>query len=310
MQIVLVDPSRTVLKFVAYLLEARGHDVRPFVDGCTALDYIKGCEQVDVLITSTEPLSMSGVELCWQTRVLVGCTRPIHILLMSSTYDQRHMVESLDAGADDFIGKPPNVEELFARLRMAARHLNSQRELVRLATIDPLTGVFNRRAFFEKATDAVARAGAVDALFCVMVDIDLFKQINDQYGHAAGDVALRGVAGKMIGEGAIIGRLGGEEFAILFERRSRSDAIEFAERLRRELAALQCETENGLLTLTCSLGISDWRPGDTVDHVLKRADAALYDAKTRGRNRVATAWAVRLVPVFETEPRKVRANAR
>src|SRR5207237_4028964 len=133
---------------------------RPFVDGREALDHIKANAEVDVLITSTEPASLSGIELCWETRLLASCGRPIHIILMSSNRDQAHLVQALDCGADDFIGKPPAARELFARLRSAERMLSMQRDLIRLATTDPLTGLLNRRAFFEHGLQLCAQAGA------------------------------------------------------------------------------------------------------------------------------------------------------
>ena len=105
---------------------------------------------IDALITSAELKHISGVELCWEARLLATCRRPIYVLMMSSRkYDQRSLIEALDSGADDFIGKPPLAEELFARLRAAERILSMQHELIRLATIDPLTGLCNRRGFFE-----------------------------------------------------------------------------------------------------------------------------------------------------------------
>jgi PleD family two-component response regulator len=86
-------------------------------------------------------------------RLISTCRRPIYVLMMSSQYDQRSLIEALDSGADDFIGKPPLAEELYARFRAAERILAMQRDLIRLATIDPLTGLSNRRGFFERATE-------------------------------------------------------------------------------------------------------------------------------------------------------------
>ena len=149
MRIVLVDPSRTVLKYVARLLEARDHEVRPFVDGAGALAYTKSDPDVDALITSSELITMTGIELCWEARLVASCRRPIYVILMSSNQDRYTLGEALDSGADDFISKPPVPEELYARLRAAERLASMQRELIRLATTDPLTGARNRRAFFE-----------------------------------------------------------------------------------------------------------------------------------------------------------------
>ncbi len=157
MRIALVDPSRTTRLIVARMLEARGHEVVLFADERDALARIKDDPYVEALITSAELKHMSGVELCWETRLLATCRRPIYVLMMSTQYDQRSLIEALDSGADDFIGKPPLAEELYARLRAAERLAAMQRELLRLATTDPLTGLCNRRGFFEQASEACAR---------------------------------------------------------------------------------------------------------------------------------------------------------
>jgi diguanylate cyclase (GGDEF)-like protein len=300
MRVVLVDPSRTVLKFVGRLLEARGHEVRAFTDGQAALDCIKSDLAVGALITSAELISMSGMELCWEARLLATCNRQIYVILMSSSRDRHQLIEALDSGADDYIGKPPVAEELYARLRAAERVAAMQNELIRLATTDPLTGVLNRRAFFERAREVCARADAGAALSAILFDIDHFKRVNDLYGHDVGDKAISAVARQAASEDLVVGRLGGEEFAALIDGRGLDDALAMAERLRLKMAALQFGTSHGPMTLTCSLGVSEWEPGDTIDLLLKRADVALYAAKTGGRNRVTAANAGRPLETVPT----------
>jgi len=122
MRIVVVDPSRTVLKIVAQLLEAGNHEIHPFTDGLAALEHVKSDSNIDALITSVELGSMSGMDLCKKIRLLSANSRQsIYIVLMSANYETRKLIEALDNGADDFIGKPPAVEELYARLRAAER---------------------------------------------------------------------------------------------------------------------------------------------------------------------------------------------
>jgi diguanylate cyclase (GGDEF)-like protein len=287
MRIALVDPSRTTRLIVARMLEARGHEVVPFADELDALVQLRTDPGIEALITSAELKHISGVELCWETRLLATCRRPIYVLMMSSQYDQRSLIEALDSGADDFIGKPPLAEELFARLRAAERILSMQHELIRLATIDPLTGLCNRRGFFEQATEACARVVPPDgSLSAIILDIDNFKRINDSYGHEAGDEAIRTCARAARLDEAVTGRLGGDEFALLLEKKKLPQAIEIAEELRVKLAARPFDTGSDRITLTWSVGVGEGRPGDSVDQILARADAALYDAKLGGRNRV------------------------
>ena len=289
MRVVLVDPSQTVLKFVTRLLELDGHEIRSFTDGRRALDYIKSDLAVGALITSTEPTSMSGLELCSAARLAAGTSRAIYVILMSSSSDEKMLIEALDSGADDFVCKPPTAEKLYARLRAAERVGSMQRELIRLATTDALTGACTRRAFFSKAEELCARAAAGATLCAVMLDIDNFKNINDLYGHDVGDRAIASVAQLAMREDVLVGRLGGEEFALLLEGRDLAEAVDWAEVLRERLAQMGVQAGTGRLGLTCSFGVSEWERGDSIDRLLKRADMALYAAKLGGRNRVVAA---------------------
>jgi two-component system cell cycle response regulator len=294
MHIVLVDENQAIRDGVAGMLTARSHDVRAFADGWQAIAYIKDHKEVDALIAGSAPGSLGGVDLCWQGRLLADAQRPIYVVLMSSSRDAHSLAEALDCGADEFIDKPPRAEELYARLRTAERVLGMQRELIRLAMTDPLTGMFNRRAFFQKCADACGRAGAGQGLAAIMFDLDKFKHVNDVYGHDVGDRVIKFVAERVMAESgdAIVGRLGGEEFVVVTEGRPLQDAAAFAEALRIAIAREPVETPKGALSVTASFGVSAWSDGDTIDEWLKRADVALYRAKTGGRNRVAVADAI------------------
>jgi diguanylate cyclase (GGDEF)-like protein len=174
-----------------------------------------------------------------------------------------------------------NVVDITGRKEMEAR-------LEWLATSDPLTGLANRTRFFAQAGREIARKKRTGrSLAVVMLDIDLFKQVNDTCGHEAGDRALRAFAdlcrGRLRG-GDVVARMGGEEFAVLLPETDRTGALEMAERLRAAVEGLRLE---GLpLALTVSAGVSEVLPGETlVDGALSRADLALYAAKRAGRNR-------------------------
>jgi diguanylate cyclase (GGDEF)-like protein len=310
MHVVLVDSGRTALKFITRLLEAREHEVHPFVDGREAIGYIRSHPDVDALITSTTPVSMSGIELCWETRLVAGTGRPIYIILMSSNADEQTVIEALDSGADDFIGKPPAVKELYARLRSAERLATLQRDLIRLATTDPLTGLLNRRAFFERGSELCDRAGPGGAPTATLIDIDHFKRVNDVYGHDVGDEAIRAVSRLARSAGEVVGRLGGEEFVILHAGRTLAGAAALADGLREAIARMEIATERGPLTLTCSFGVSEWIDGDSVDRLLKRADLALYAAKSGGRNRVVAADAEACATLAANPNSVIRARMR
>jgi len=287
MQIVIVDSSRVVLQIIASLIEPRGHDVHAFTDSALALDFLKTTPTVRVLITSLEVRPLCGLELCWSARLLAEERGPLHVITMSSVRNVRSLAEALDSGADDFIEKPPSAEELNARLRAAERLTTMQEELIRLAETDPLTGALNRRAFFNRARMAAEQNGHPGGVSAILADIDHFKRINDRHGHDVGDLAITAVADLIAREG-IGGRLGGEEFALVLPRCCLADAVARAEHLRAGVQNLRIQVGPETVGLSCSFGVSTWIHGDSIEALMKRADVALYAAKSGGRNRVVS----------------------
>jgi diguanylate cyclase (GGDEF)-like protein len=175
-----------------------------------------------------------------------------------------------------------------------AHELRREKERVeRLARIDALTDLNNRRAFYELGQASLRHATRYHhPLVMLMLDIDHFKTINDQFGHAAGDAAIRAVAALIRSAYRttdVSGRLGGEEFAILLPETSPDAALTIAERLRSNVEAQLIEHESHTIRLTTSVGVALMREGDSLDALIARADAALYDAKHAGRNRVVAA---------------------
>lgn len=181
--------------------------------------------------------------------------------------------------------------EEFASIRMA-RVLADQ--LSQLATTDSLTGVANRREFFHMASKEISRAQRNDRVLSVlMFDIDHFKNINDQYGHAAGDEVLVNIVNtclKSLREIDTIGRLGGEEFGILLPETEVKEAAKVAERLRESMKAIRPGGSATTGTVTMSIGVAQWNAShEDFEELMARADRALYEAKRGGRNKVAVA---------------------
>ncbi|MCF8479208.1 MAG: diguanylate cyclase [Rhodospirillum sp.] len=166
--------------------------------------------------------------------------------------------------------------------------------LRRLATTDPLTGALNRRAFMDAARINLNRAGRYqEPLAVVLADIDHFKKVNDTHGHATGDETLKlfvATVQSALRETDVLGRMGGEEFAILLPHTAIDAAMGLANRLRETLAAIVIPCSTGTFQFTVSMGTSSFRDhGDTIDALLQSADEALYVAKSQGRNRVVSA---------------------
>ena len=187
---------------------------------------------------------------------------------------------------------------LEATVEERTRHLNQEiarrqeleEELRALASVDGLTGVNNRRHFLELCGKELDRAQRYDhPLALLMMDVDHFKRINDNYGHAAGDEVLKSLAATCatnLRGPDLLGRLGGEEFAVAMPECAIEAAERAAERLRQTLATLEVPCEQGTITFTISIGVVAWENGEDLAAVLERADKAMYAAKQGGRDRV------------------------
>jgi len=224
-------------------------------------------------------------------------------------------LEGLRAGADDFLIKPPDADELAVRLEIAGRIINVHEvlaqknlRLAELATVDELTQLKNRRRFNEDLEHHVAlstRGGT--PLSLVLLDVDRFKQYNDTFGHPAGDEVLRGVSASLragLREHDMVARFGGEEFVVLLPSTDADTAVMVSERLRAAIAARTWPFG----TVTASFGIATDHPAraESAVSLVERADQALYRAKRAGRDRVAHS---REGPNIASEPRQFKTLA-
>lgn len=189
----------------------------------------------------------------------------------------------------------------YAKLRLQ----DANRKLNRLATLDHLTGCANRRHFYAQAEAELSRSRRYSRdMGLILMDVDHFKAINDRFGHAAGDAVLEALAETMreeLRELDVLGRVGGEEFALLLPETPRREAVTIAERLRHRLADMSIEHDGHELSLTASFGVTAREPGDIdVDAIIRRADNALYEAKAAGRNRTAVSDSERIASVAKS----------
>jgi two-component system cell cycle response regulator len=223
-------------------------------------------------------------------------------VMMITAFDRREvLLQALELGANDFLGKPLDELELKARtrnmLKLRARSValaDANRALHKLATTDVLTDLMNRRSFIERANAEVARARRYKKpLSVLLLDADFFKRVNDTYGHAGGDQVLRDLADHarhVVREMDFVGRIGGEEFVICLPETALDGAMIVAERLRERVAGHPVAFEDKQISVSVSIGVTEIQPGDgEVAPLMQRADMALYEAKNSGRNRVIAA---------------------
>ena len=181
----------------------------------------------------------------------------------------------------------------YVRRAFEAEHV-ARRELQRFASTDALTALPNRRSFIEALGRSIARAEADPKrdLSLAIFDIDHFKRINDRFGHPAGDEVIREVGVRALGalrKRDLVGRIGGEEFAVILPRADLETALMVCERMREAIAGAPVVFGDAIIPFTASIGIAEFQAGDDIDHLMARADAALYEAKTGGRNQVRLA---------------------
>ena len=215
----------------------------------------------------------------------------VRVIGISSSTDRTTSAGFLKAGAHDFIARPFVLEELQCRIAANAETLLRISQLHDLAWRDFLTGLFNRRHFFERGPRLIAETRRAGQPACVAIlDIDHFKRINDGHGHEGGDDALRGLADylnrALEGRAHLLARLGGEEFALILPGVAEAQAAAFAETLRAGLARRRMPIRDEAVGLTVSIGVAEVTADEPLDQALNRADRALYAAKQGGRNRI------------------------
>ena len=218
------------------------------------------------------------------------------VVFISGESDDEALARCLEMGAADFLTKPLHGRVLIARMERALRESRERKALQALAQTDGLTGLANFRALSSRLGDEFRRASRYrHGLAAVMIDLDYLKHLNDRYGHELGNQAILTLSQQLRGclrEVDFAARFGGDEFLVLLPHQTHGEAAIFAERLRSRLAALELHAPDGTgepLRLSISVGISAHGPQSpklNPDQLLQTADAALYEAKRQGRNRI------------------------
>ena len=303
MRALIADDDPVTRAILIKALKPWNMEVTVAADGAEAWEALSSGQPPEMAIVDWMMPGMDGIELCRRVReypALAG----IYVILLTGRGSRMDLVAGLDAGADDYMVKPIDTEELRARVQVGMRVANLQGRLAervvelqgardhlaRLVSTDALTNLYSRRWWFELAATEFSRCRRYDRSFSVMViDLDYFKQVNDTFGHDAGDKLLRAFADMLQVEcrqSDILGRLGGEEFAILVPETPVGAAQKLASRIGDACRAVKVVTPAGdEVTCSCSIGLSQVQnDDDDIDDVLRRADAALYEAKRSGRD--------------------------
>lgn len=298
-RILLVDDEPTQRLIVARLLKRAGYEVETAGNGREALAKLES-GVFHLMITDWEMPEMDGIALCSALRNSESQAY-IYTILLTARDSIENVVAGLQAGADDYLTKPVIEPELIARLNAGKRIVTLERSLRaaneenrRLSVIDPLTGAHNRRYLMEQLPREIERSGRYGRpLSVIMCDIDHFKQINDTYGHQAGDDVLKWFVARMqktVRSSDWVARYGGEEFLIVLPETTVANAQIAAEHLRKDVADTSCLSGGVEHRITASFGVAGWRNATpmtaTLDGLVARCDAGVYASKDAGRNRV------------------------
>jgi two-component system cell cycle response regulator len=297
-RILVVDDSRSQLDWLVQVLEREGHDVRTAMNGAEAIRKVTADAPDLVLLDKVLP-DMDGLEVLRIVKRLPD-ERFVPVIMLSAKGDLDSKVSGLKLGAEDYLTKPFAEAELLARCgamlrikQLQDQLREAQRKLQEQSLTDALTGLRNRRFFDERLVEEFGRAQRYsNPVSLMMIDLDLFKEVNDRHGHQAGDVVLREAAALIrssLRDPDICARYGGEEFAVILPMTHMSGAMTVAERVWRALGGkAYAVSAAGPIHVTASIGVAFFPAKDvtTAELLVRYADEALYQAKRAGRNTI------------------------
>jgi two-component system, cell cycle response regulator len=296
MRILIADDDLTSRTVLAAVLRKVGYEVTQTADGAEAWEELQKPDAPRMAVLDWMMPVMDGLEVVRRVRAL-PTDQPPYIIMLTSKGEKADIIAGLDNGADDYLAKPFNTNELRARVGVGRRLVEMQSELrqarnalAHQATHDPLTGILNRRAVESSLARELAREQRHhNGLAVGICDIDHFKKVNDTYGHPVGDEVLCGVV-RLLEDGLreydCLARVGGEEFLVITPDVRAGGADELFGRLRETVEHHPIPTRAGQVSVTISIGVRIVQEDDTLDALLAAADTALYRAKNTGRNRV------------------------
>jgi two-component system cell cycle response regulator len=298
-KVLIADDEAVSRRLLESSLTRWGYQAIVASDGREAERLLSDADAPKLAILDWMMPGVDGLELC--RRIRQRRSEPYtYLLLLTGKRQRRDVIEGLDAGADDYVTKPFDPQELRVRLRTGKRILCLQEQLIsarealrEMATRDSLTGLWNRASILDILANDLARMRRQEgSLAVVMVDLDHFKASADSHGHQVGDAVLREAAQAMRCSTRpydSVGRHGGEEFLIVLPGCDATNAVSHAERLRAAVGRVCVETYRGPVRITASMGVALAEGHVDVASLVRMADGALYQAKHRGRDRVELA---------------------
>lgn len=247
---------------------------------------VLGKRKIDLVLLDIVMPGIDGYEVCKKIKENPK-TKNIPVLFITANTDDQSILKGYEVGAVDYVTKPFRSVELISRVKINLNLQQTIHKLEYMAYYDPLTDLYNRRKFFELSSALFE--SSKENLYAVMVDIDKFKLINDKYGHSTGDKVIKAVSKtlKEYCEERILGRLGGEEFAIVCNARDDEEMFTLIETIRKQIENETVKSDqDDILQCTISSGIASYDSSIiSIDHLLQKADDALYEAKGSGRNK-------------------------
>jgi len=296
MRILIADDEPVSLRMLASTLQRAGYEVTAVRNGRAAVEELCRPEGPRIALLDWMMPELDGPAVCREVRKKRG-ERHVHLVLLTSRNSKQDIVIGLESGADDYLIKPFDPEELKARLHTGLRILQlednlveAREEMLYKATHDSLTSLLNRGTIVELLAHELMRTRRENACtIAALSDIDHFKIVNDTYGHPVGDEVLREVGRRLLGSVRsydFVGRYGGEEFLLVLNNCELDRSMERAEEIRMAVGGTPFSTSQGPLSITLSIGViaSRGRPIETAEEFLSAVDRALYAAKAAGRN--------------------------
>ncbi len=294
MRVLIAEDDLTSRMILTAILRKWGYEVEAAVDGIEALKILQESDPPKLALLDWSMPGLSGVEVCRRLREN-QINDSIYIIILTAKSDKKNVVEGLNAGANDYIKKPYDNDELQARINVGKRMVEIQSELEKAkqaltheVMYDALTGVYNRKAILDLLKKELYQTKRNGGTISVgMCDLDHFKKINDKYGHQTGDEMLRGFADLIklnLREYDLIGRYGGEEFIIIIPScENEGNRMDF-NRICKVVSDTKIDTRSGPISFTVSIGVTESDGSSSLDEILTEADDALYRAKGNGRN--------------------------